>query len=209
MKRNEWLAIVVAAVMLVGGARIGAADDPDAARYQRSVELETEGKYKDALSALAGITGSSANTYMFHLRRGWLLYLTGEYEKAIKDYTRATKHEPLSIEARLGLMLPQLAARKWLDAVSTGRGILKLDAGNYLANSRVAYAYYNLGRWKDAEIYYRTVLQAYPGDTDMRSGYAWCLFKMGRHADAKREFRAILEVAPKHAAAIEGIKLCP
>jgi tetratricopeptide (TPR) repeat protein len=209
MKRSEWLAIVVAAVVLVGGARIGAADDEDAARYQKSVELETAGKYKDALSTLEGIRGSRTNTYMFHLRRGWLLYLTGEYDKAIDAYTRATKEEPLSIEARLGLMLPQLAARKWLDAVSTGRGILKLDAGNYLANSRVAYAYYNLGRWKDAEIYYRTVLQAYPGDTDMRSGYAWCLFKLGRHSDAKREFRAILEVAPKHAAAIEGIKLCP
>ena len=209
MKRNEWLAIMVAAVVMVGGARIGAANDPDAARYQASVDLETQGKYKDALSALEGITSSRSNQYMFHLRRGWLLYLTGDFDGAIGEYVRATKQEPLSIEARLGLMLPQLAARKWLDAVSTGRGILKLDSGNYLANSRVAYAYYNLGRWKDAERYYKAVLQAYPGDTDMRSGYAWCLYKLGRHSSAKREFKAILEVAPKHTAAIEGIKLCP
>lgn len=209
MKRNEWIAIVVAVVLLVGGARIGAAEDPDAARYQESVDLETEGKYGDALTALAKITGPRGNDYMYNLRRGWLLYLTGDYDEAIKAYTWSTKLEPLSIEARLGLMLPQLAARKWLDAVSTGRGILKFDAENYLANSRVAYAYYNLGRWKDAETYYKTVLESYPSDTDMRSGYAWSLFKQGRHSDAKRQFKMILEVAPKHAAAIEGIKLCP
>ena len=209
MKRNEWIAAAVAVVVLVGGARLGAADDPDASRYQESVTLETAGKYKDALSTLEKITGSRSNDYMFHLRRGWLLYLTGEYDGAIEAYTRATRQEPLSIEARLGLMLPQIAARRWLDAVSTGRGILKLDAGNYLANSRVAYAYYNLSRWKEAETYYKTVLQAYPGDTDMRSGYAWSLFKQGRHDAAKREFRKILEVAPRHATAIEGIRLCP
>ena len=40
MKRSEWLAVLVAAAVLMGGASQGAAEDPNAARFQTSVELE-------------------------------------------------------------------------------------------------------------------------------------------------------------------------
>jgi len=201
-------AAAMVAVILLFASR-GGAEDPQADLYQKSVDLEAVGKYQDALDALEKISGVRSGTYMYHLRRGWLLYLKGSYADSITAYEAAAKKEPGSIEALLGIMLPQLAARRWLDAEKTGKKVLETDSQNYLANSRLAYAYYNLGLWKQAEEHYRKVLSRYPGDIDMRSGFGWSLFKQGKHEQAKDEFRRILEVAPKHAAALEGIGLCP
>lgn len=209
MIRTEWIAAGLAGLLLVLASSVSVAEDEASNRFQKSVELETQEKYQEALSELEKISGTRADGYMYHLRRGWLLYLLGKYDESIKAYTRAMTSNPRSIEAGLGVMLPQLASRRWLDAEKTGLKILRMDDANYLANSRLAYACYNLGRYADAAKYYKKVLDLYPGDIDMRSGYGWSLFKQGKFQPAKTEFKTILQVSPKHAAALEGIGMCP
>lgn len=209
MKRSEWVAILVTASLLVPFTTLRATEDPQATLFQTSVEQESKGAFTESLATLDQISGPRANGYMVRLRRGWLLYMLGRWDASIAAYSQAVKTEPGSVEARLGMMLPQLAARKWSDAISTGLEVLKKDPANYLANSRIAYASYNLGKWTDAEKYYRAVLDLYPGDIDMRSGYAWSLLKQGRYAEAKTQFLKILEVSPHHPASNDGLKLCP
>ncbi len=209
MRRSEWIALFVAISLLLPITTLRATEDPQSTLFQNSVEQESKGAFTEALASLDAINGPRAATYMVRLRRGWLLYMLGRWDASIAAYSQAVKTEPNSIEARLGMMLPQLAARKWADAIVTGDEVLKKDPANYLANSRVAYASYNLGKWSEAETHYRTVLDLYPGDVDMRSGYAWSLLKQARYAEAKAQFLRILEVSPRHPASNDGLKLCP
>jgi Tfp pilus assembly protein PilF len=173
------------------------------------VELEGLGQYPLALEALMKAPPARQGEYMVQLRLGWLNYLNARYDRAIDGYSRAVLLKPKATEARLGLMLSQLGARRWLDAEKTGKDIIKTEPNSYLANSRLAFTYYNLTRFSEAEKSYLKVLELYPSDVEMRSGYAWSLLKQGKYEDARREFKAILEVAPKHAATLEGLRLCP
>ncbi len=195
--------------MLALTASVSRAADEQQSLFEQSVALETEQRYQEALDALNRMTGNQAHSYVVELRRGWLYYLLADYDASVVAYRRAASLEAESVEARLGLMLPQLAARRWVDAEKTGLEVTRIDPENYLANSRLAYAYYNLTRYKEAAAFYARVLAHYPGDTEMRSGYAWSLFKLGRYQAAKEEFKRILALSPNHQAALEGINLCP
>lgn len=209
MKRNRrtgllgTLTLAFALVTTVVSSSAYAQDAPT--QYQKSYDLEVENKIQDSLTALEGVPAAQ-QTYVFHLRRGWLLYLLGRNTEAVTAYERALSITPASIEAQLGLMLPQMALRRWVDVEKAAQAILQRDALNYLATSRLAWAYYNLGRWADAATTYRRVLSVYPSDIEMRSGLGWSLLKQGKGADAAVEFRQILEVAPRHKLARDGLQ---
>jgi len=207
--RLELLSAGVAALLLVLVSSVSVAEDEMGSHFAASVKHEAEGKYQEALDELLKVTDDRRDTYFFHLRKGWLLYSLGKYDKAIAAYGAAVEKEPGSVEAKLGLLPPQLAVRRWVDAEGTARAILELDPGNYLALSRLAYAYYNLTRFHEAEKYYRKVLATYPADLDMRSGYGWSLFKQGKYEEAKVQFKKIIRVSPKHTNALLGLQLCP
>ena len=183
--------------------------DDQGGYYTLSFELEGKGKYEDALDALTKIQGERKGSYMVTLRKGWLLYNLGKYKNSISHYKLAIQSKPGSLEAKLGLMLPLMAKRQWLDVEKVALDALKLDPKNYLAHSRLAYSYYNLQRWGKAEQHYAVIVELYPGDVDMRSGYGWSLFKQGKHEEAKREFKQILRYSPTHSAALEGMRQCP
>lgn len=172
---------------------------------QQSYDLEAENKLAESLSTLERVPAASQG-YVYHFRRGWLLYLLGRHAEAVASYERAIARAPATIEARLGLMLPQLALRRWVDVEKVALAVLERDALNYLATSRLAWSYYNLGRWADAATVYRRILTAYPSDVEMRVGLGWSLLKQGKAGEAMVELRAVLEVAPRHAIAREGLQ---
>lgn len=173
-------------------------------RYRASFQHESQGKYAEALADIDGLAREQRSTYVYQLRRGWLLYLLARYWDSIEAYRAAIKLHPKAVEPRLGLMLPEMALLMWMDVLGTGKAALKLDPHNYLVNSRMAWANYNLGRYKQAEALYRKILIAYPSDVEMRVGLGWSLVKQGRYGTALAEFETVLEFAPDHASAQEG-----
>jgi tetratricopeptide (TPR) repeat protein len=188
------LALALALALAAGAA--GAADP--SGHYQRSYDLEASGEIERALLALDEVDAAERATYFFRLRRGWLLYLAGRHWDAMEEYRRASRLAPLAVEAQLGLSLPQMALRLWLDARATLEGALALDPRGYLVRSRLAYVDFNLGRFASAERLYRELLIAYPADVEMRVGLAWSLFKQGKVGAAMAEFKAVQRVAPRH-----------
>ena len=125
----ELIAAAFALALLVFMPSHPATGDEQADLYQKSVDFEVDKKYQESLDELEKISGALKSSYAFQLRKGWLLYLLGKYEKAITSYKAAVAKEPRSVEALLGLMPPQMAVRKWVDAEKTGKRILKLDPG--------------------------------------------------------------------------------
>ncbi|MCA9551968.1 MAG: tetratricopeptide repeat protein [Myxococcales bacterium] len=184
----------------------GAPNVPDL--YQRSYEQEVLHDAPGALATLDQLPQGEKATYLYALRRGWLLYLGARYGEAVEEYRRAVGLAPQAVEPRLGLSLSEMAARRWLDAEKTLLELQKLDPGGFLVNSRLAFTWYNLGRFKEAEVAYRKVLGLYPSDVEMQAGLGWALLKQGRAADAKPVFQRVLTVAPRHASAQAGLSEC-
>jgi tetratricopeptide (TPR) repeat protein len=194
---------VIPVLLLVCAGWASAGETADA--YQASNDLEVAGQYREALEAMDGVAAADRGEYTYHLRCGWLHYLSGDHRASVAAYGRAVVAQPRAVEPRLGLMLPQMALHLWRDAEQTAGDTLALDPKNYLAGSRRAWALYNLGRYDEAEVAYRRVLELYPADVDMRSGLGWCLLKLDRPVDAATQFRTVLRVAPTDPTALEGL----
>ena len=175
--------------------------------YQQSYEEEARGRYQEAIFVLMQASQAGDNSYLYHLRLAWLQYLATKYPDSVNSYRKAGLFNKDSIEAKLGLMLPLMAQGKWSDAEKVGREILSLDKLSYLANSRLAYIYYNLKQYKDAEAYYRNVLLYYPGDIEMKAGLAWSLLKQDKKEEAEKVFSEILHYVPNHISANTGMKI--
>jgi tetratricopeptide (TPR) repeat protein len=175
--------------------------------YQQSYDEEAKGKYQEAIFVLMQAGQAGDNSYLYHLRLGWLQYLAMKYPDSVNSYRKAAILNKDSIEAKLGLMLPLMAQGKWSDAEKVAREILSLDKLSYLANGRLAYIHYNLKQYKEAEAYYRNVLLHYPGDIEMQVGLAWSLLKQDKKEAAEKVFSEILRYVPNHISANAGMKL--
>jgi len=195
--------MILAALLL--GWTFAASADATTDAYQASNDLETAGRYRQALQVLDDVPSADRGQYVYPLRRAWLCFLAGDHRDSVEAYRRAIALEPRAVEPRLGMTLPQMALHLWLDVEQTAADALALDPGNYLASSRHAWALYNLGRYDDAEVAYRRILALYPADVDLRSGLGWCLLKQDRGSDAATQFRTVLQVAPTHDTALEGL----
>lgn len=205
---KQVLSCLAAALLLQTACAKAATPEPNAdgaELFQQSYDREAGGKLQDALSALDRLSGPRKESYLASLRRGWLLYRLGRYAESVDAYQHAIAAAPQSIEARVGLLLPQQALKHWSDAEATAKAVLAIDPQSYLANLRLAFTLYNLGRFTEAATLYGQLKEHYPSDPEPRSGLGWSLLKQARTAEAAREFRDLLAIQPKHALGKQGL----
>lgn len=179
-----------------------AADAPQL--YQDSYDLEVAQDYAGALAKMDALRGHG-ETYVYHLRRGWLLYLLGRYADAAAAYEAAVGLAPSSVEARQGWVLPLMALKRWPEAAAVCEDILRLAPADYRGQSRLAYIDHSRGRYAAAAARYQALLDQYPSDVEMRTGLGWALLKDGQVAAAQEAFAAVLAIAPNHASAAQGL----
>ncbi len=191
---------------LLLAASTAAAQAP-AERWQRSYAAEARGDYAGALREHLSVGGATRSTYIFHLRHGWLLHAGARPAEALVPYQAAIDAHPRAVEARLGLMLPLIALRRWREVVSVAEAVHRLDEHNVTARRRLAFALFSLGRFEDALREYERVLGLWPGDLEMRSGVGWCELRLGRTRDAANTFNAVLAISPNDASALAGSRL--
>lgn len=171
----------------------------------RSYQHEARQEYRQALRALDALDAAAQGSYFVALRRGWLLYRAGEHRASIRAYQLAIARAKGAIEPLLGLTLPQMALRLWVDCSRASRAALALDPRNYLASSRLAHCSYQLGHYRSATERYRQLVVLYPGDLAMRAGLAWALLREGKTQQARTLFADIVRYAPAYASAREGL----
>ncbi|MFO0576000.1 MAG: tetratricopeptide repeat protein [Polyangia bacterium] len=180
--------------------------EPEGAEtWQRSYEREAAGQLAEALAALDALPQARKGEYLALARRGWLLYRLGRSDTAVDAYQRAVAAAPQAVEARVGLLLPLSALRRWNELAAAAKEVLSLEPRNYYGTLRLAFAHYNLGHFADAGTLYAQLKQGYPSDLEVRSGLGWSLLKQGKTADAAREFRELLSVSPRHALGRQGL----
>ncbi len=204
MNAKWWISLSLVTVGLACG--IAQADGGAADRFQQSYDSEAAGKTADALAAMDALPAPEQAGYVAQLRRGWLLYRLGRTADSVDAYVRAIALEPRSVEARVGVLLPVMALRRWPDVEAGAREVLKLDPGNYLANLRLAFAVYNQARYAEAAGIYKQLAESYPSDVDVRAGLGWSCLKMGKGSEAAAAFRTVLDIAPRNVLANDGMK---
>ena len=201
------LGLALATVLLAGSVltpAVAMALDSSAAHYQRSYELERKRQYKQALNALGRIGQPERGSYVFAVRKAWLLYLSRRSKDALKWYAVAQKLTPTSLEAPLGRILVLNATRKWSQSAKEADALLRRYPNNRIALTRLAWARFNQGRFPAAAKAYQQVLALYPADLSMRAGLGWSQLRMGQPKKAAKSFALVLRVAPHHRSARDG-----
>lgn len=159
MKLHPLLAVVSAALVL--SVTSAQAEDP---AWKNSYQLETAGKYKDAITALDLVPANSPDAELKAIRRGWLNYMLGSFNDSIREYRLAIDRNGKSVEARLGVILPLMAQKRWREAEQNARATLDIAPNNYLALLRLTIAQEAQQNWASMEKTTVTMTTAYPTD---------------------------------------------
>ncbi len=142
-----------------------AAESPVRAVLARSVEAERSWDYAKGIAALMEQYDAHRGDYALNLRLGWLNYLSGQNDEAQRYYKAAVEAAPKSIEAKVGSLLPLLAAAKYADAETLARQVVAAHPLNYYANLRLAMALRLQNKTGDARAVVKRMLSAYPTDS--------------------------------------------
>ena len=173
--------------------------------FENSYNLENSGKYEDALMIMKSVY--SEDSYEINLRLGWLAYLSGKFTESIAYYNNAVTKLPLSVEARLGLVLPLSAMGNWNQIIDHYNKILEVDPKNTLVNYRLGVIYYERQQYDKAETYLKKVINLYPFDHDSLLMLAWVKYRQGNFNHARILFNKVLMSSPADASAKEGMAL--
>ena len=114
---------------------------------------------------------------------------------------------PMSIEARLGFVLPAAALGNWNQVVTRYNEVLKIDPNHYTVNYRMGLIYYGRLDYQTAYKYFEKIANLYPFDYDALLMFGWTNFKLGKLREAKVLFGKALLNKPGDASAREGYDL--
>lgn len=198
---------IVSATVLIGPSW---AQDPAtqvAGLYRDSYSLEANRDFPASLAKMREIKTKAGGSYFVSLRIGWLTYMAGDFTASEAAYREAITAAPKATEAKLGLTLPLLAAKKWRDLERACRDVIAVDPNNAVARARLAHALYSVGNYPDSANEYRKLAEEYPAELDHQTGLGWALVRMGRKGEAKQVFAAVLAVSPDNTNARQGMAI--
>jgi tetratricopeptide (TPR) repeat protein len=130
--------------------------------YYKSYNYEKMGDYKDAIKVLIPLYEKYPRGYTLNLRLGYLFFLDGKYENAIKHYKKASLIVPSSLEPLLALSRVYLTMKDFDNAIKYGSLIIKKDYYNFYGNYYLAKAFYYKKDYKNALLITNKMLTIYP-----------------------------------------------
>ncbi len=201
----ESLKKITISVLLIFSISSAYSQDSVIKAFEDSYKLEKVGKYEEALTSVKSVYNEDC--YEINLRLGWLAYLSGKFTESIAFYNNAVNKYPLSVEARLGLVLPLSAMGNWNQIIEHYNKILDVDSKNTLVNYRLGVIYYERKEYNKSEAYLKKVINLYPFDHDSLLILAWVKFRQGNFNHAKVLFNKVLLSNPADASAREGLAL--
>ncbi len=200
--------VLTTALLMAGGASgetpvPGDVEIRDA--YYRSYGYEKGQNYADAIKAIAPVVSAYPQGYTVNLRLGWLYYLSGNQANSKVHYLAAIKSAPASIEAKLGYMLPLLAQERYEEVESVAKQVIRVDASNYYANLRLAYALRMQKKYDASSELLIQLLTYYPTDVKFLTELALVRVAQDQRESARRIFFDVLTLDPENVVAKEEI----
>lgn len=191
IKRNIVLILLLLPFLILPVKHVLADVDP----WQESYRLEGLFQYDAALNAL---NSASSDNELVLLRRGWLYYLKGSHSKAIDYYQKAISKNGKSLDARLGIILPLMAQRRWREAASNANKVLEVAPWNYHAHVRLMATEEALKQWSVLQKHAQSVTERYPTDVDAFVFLARSYRQLGNDNAATEAYKKVLELVPSN-----------
>lgn len=194
------------AILMVAAIHTKAQDSSSlSTAFSTSYTYENKGEHSKAIESLKKVYDESS--YEMNLRLGWLNYQLGLFTESIAYYNKAISLMPLSIEARLGFVLPASSQGNWEQVITRYNEILKLDPNHYTVNYRMGMIYYGRKDYQTAFRYFERIANLYPFDYDALLMLGWTNFQLGKLREAKVLFQKALLNRPDDTSAKEGLSL--
>lgn len=171
--------------------------------WTESYRLEALTQYEAAAKSIEGIIKDSPRNEFAILRHGWLSYLRGAHNDAIRDYQKALDLNPNSLEARLGLMLPLIAQQRWREVASHANKVLAVAPWNYYAHVRLMISEEGEKKWDALAKHALEVNQRYPSDATVLVYLARANDWLKNTNEARRAYEKVLERIPGHIEAMQ------
>ena len=188
------LVVAIGIALTLQGSLVSAQE----AAWQSSYQLETAGKYTEALAAIDGVAANGPDAELKILRRGWLYYLPGRFDESIREYRLAIERNPKSVDARLGLTLPLLAAKRWREAEQAAQAALTLAPNNYTALLRLVIALEAQQDWAIMAKTAANMVTSYPSDASAYVYLARANAWLGKRDEAVAAYSAAVSRYPGH-----------
>jgi tetratricopeptide (TPR) repeat protein len=176
------------------GNPVWSAADPWAESYR----LEALTQYETAAKGMDDILKDNPENEFAVMRRGWLNYLRGAHNDAIRDYQKALKMNPDSLDARLGLMLPLIAQQRWREVASNANKVLEVAPWNYYAHVRLMISEEGEKKWDTLAKHAQSVHQRYPSDATVLVYLARAHDWLKNDSAARSAYEQVLERVPGH-----------
>jgi tetratricopeptide (TPR) repeat protein len=173
--------------------------------FTLSYSQEYAGDYTSAISTLKKQYDEKG--YEVNLRLGYLHYMAGLFTESQTYYQKAMNLMPLSIEAKLGFVLPASALGNWIQIENQYKKILEIDPSHAQTNYRLGLILYGKKEYQNAYRHFEKVVNQYPFGYDALLMYAWTNLQLGKYKEAKVLFNKVLLYSPGDVSALEGLSL--
>lgn len=198
---------IIIFLFLINLIFLAAQNDQKIIAFNKSVDFEEIGNYKDAVKEIENIYSKFSNDYLVNLRLGWLNYLDKKYDESIKYYKKAVSISNNSIEAQLGITYPLSAKNNWDEIKNVYANILDTDPLNYTARLNLAQIYLKDGDNLNAKINLEKLIEQYPSDSAVNLYLGWTYYYLGNKNKANNLFATALIADPTSSSAKEGWNL--
>ncbi|MBE2281581.1 MAG: tetratricopeptide repeat protein [Ignavibacteriaceae bacterium] len=186
MKKYILLSLIV--IFLTGGFFVvklfSQVSFDDVKAFQKSIKLEEETKFREAIETLLPHYKTNQADYLFNLRLGWLYYNIEKYDSSIICYEAARKINPSAIDAVYGIRYPVAAKNDKDKLVALYEEILKADPNDYEANLRLGQIYIEKDLNK-AKSYLLNVYKKFPSYYEPNLSLGYTYYYLGDYANAK------------------------
>lgn len=186
--------VLAGVTCLLSPIYVWAATNPWAESYR----LEALTQFEGAAKSLEQIIRENPRHEFAVLRHGWLNYLRGAHNEAIRDYQKALDINPTSLDARLGLMLPLIAQQRWREVTSHAHKVLEVSPWNYYAHVRLMISEEGEKKWDTLAKHAEQVTKHYPSDATVLVYLARANAWMKKDKEARRAYEQVLERVPGH-----------
>lgn len=170
----------------------------DTSFWTQSYQLEQETKYKEAIALLKKKKVTKNNAEFITLRLGWLHYLNAEYNSAISYYKAAIKINSRSLDAKISLLNPLTAQKRWREVAYLCSQILDSSPWNYQANLFLMQAHSNQGDWQSLKKQATSLIERYPTSADPLVYLARANIQLGKANAAQNAYQKLLMLFPSN-----------
>jgi len=202
MNKMKMLGICVA---LLSWNMWAQADEVNQSVWSQSYSLESNGQYEKAAAVIQPMIESQDVGEFALMRYGWLNYLQGNFNDAIRAYKTALERNKHSFDARLGIALPLMAQQRWREAARYLTQVVEQSPSHYLANIRLMACEEGLRQWETLAKHAQMMGMYYPTDVSaqvyLARAYAW----QGEKILAMQAYRQVLVRMPSHLEALKYV----